>query len=93
MPHAVKPVRGRYGKPWHDGKARDGGVANGWRRIRKGGYIRFNRVKYAHESFTNWIGLWVFVVAADYWGFDVHVYPDTPWNSQELMCVPMSWAR
>lgn len=49
MPHKQKPTQGRYGREWHDGKAPDGFTLNGWRRIAKGGYIRFCQGKLPRE--------------------------------------------
>ena len=88
MPHTVRPTHGRYGRPWYDGKAPDGFTVNGWRRINKGGYIRFCGGKHYHEKFPDWVGMWVFVELADCWGCNVDVFPETPWNTQEkLYCT------
>jgi hypothetical protein len=79
MPFATRPTRGRYERPWHDGKAPDGFTINGWRRICAGGYVRFGKMKHYHAQFTGWVGQWVFVELDDCWGVNVNVWPDKPW--------------
>lgn len=85
MPHKQKPTQGRYRREWHDGKAPDGFTVNGWRRIAKGGYIRFCHGKRYHEKFTEWAGLWVFAEVDDGWGVDVIVWPDEPWKDRRMV--------
>lgn len=85
MPHKQKPTQGRYGREWHDGKAPDGFTVNGWRRIAKGGYIRFCQGKRYHEKFKEWAGLWVFAEVEDGWGVDVIVWPDEPWKDRRTV--------
>lgn len=88
MPHAVRPTRpSRYDPPrvWHDGKAPDGFLINGWRRITKGGYVRFGRCNHYHPRFRDWVGLWVFVELDDCWGVNVNVWPDEPWKDSRTM--------
>lgn len=89
MQHKQKPTQGRYGREWHDGKAPDGFTVNGWRRIAKGGYIRFCQGKRYHEKFKDWAGLWVFAEVDDGWGVDVIVWPDEPWKDRRtaLYCT------
>jgi hypothetical protein len=79
MPHAKRPTLGRYGRTWHDGKAPDGFRVNGWRRVTKGGYVRFCHDTHYHEKFSQWAGLWVFVELDDCYGINVNVWPDEPW--------------
>lgn len=84
MPHADRPVR-RHGRTWHDGKAPDGFTVNGWRRIAKGGYVRFLGTRHYHEKFTDWAGLWVFAEVADGWAVNLNVWPDQPWKDSRTM--------
>lgn len=81
MPHKSKPTD--RGGPWRDGKAPDGFVVNGWRKICKGGYVRFNLDKHYHEDFANWVGEWVFLEISDPWAVHVDCWPDRPWGDSK----------
>jgi hypothetical protein len=73
--------------PGHDGKAPDGFTVNGWRKVCKGGYVRFSRGRHYHEAFAEWAGLWVFVELSDGWGVNVEVWPYEPWSDRrQLLC-------
>lgn len=85
MPHAERPTHGRYGDKWHDQKAPDGFLLNGWRKVTKGGYIRHCGGKHFHEKFKDWAGLWVFAEINDGYGIDVNVWPDVPWIDSRTM--------
>lgn len=85
MPHAKRPTRGRYERAWHDGKASDGFTVNGWRRVTKGGYVRFCGGAHYHEEFAKWSGLWVFVELDDGFGINVNAWPDEPWKDRRAV--------
>lgn len=80
MPHAQRPTRGRYGRPWHDGKAPDGFTLNGWRQVRAGGYVRMQGVRRYHAKLAEWVGQWVFAEIQDGWAVNVCVWPNEPWK-------------
>lgn len=85
MPYAQRPVRGRYGRLWHDQKAPDGFIVNGWRQIHKGGYVRMHGTRHYHAKFAEWVGLWVFVEIDDGWAVNVNAWPDEPWKDPRTM--------
>lgn len=89
MPYQERPTFGRYGRKWHDGKAPDGFTVNGWRRVNKGGYVRFSGVRHYHESFVEFVGMWIFIELADPWGIDVIAWIEKPWedSGKRLYCM------
>ena len=51
-----------------DRKAPDGGIANGWRKVKKGGRVKIGGAWYAHESLKAIVGELVNVQIGEYWG-------------------------
>lgn len=84
MPYQEHPTYGN-GKKQSDKKCPDGFTCEGWRKIHKGGYVRFCGDKHYHKLFQNWIGMWVYVQLEDCWGINVGVYPDNPYNAAEML--------
>lgn len=96
MPHQRKPTLGRYGRTWHDQKAPDGFTVNGWRKVCRGGYVRFQQGKHFHPDLEKWAGMWVFVELADCWGINAIVWPDEPWKDHRtrVFCAnERDWQR
>lgn len=84
MPYAERPMRGRH--PWYDQKAPDGYTVNGWRKIAQDGSIKFGHTRHYHESFKEWVGLYVFIEIDDPYGINVFAWPGMPWkNSREML--------
>ncbi len=95
MPHQQRPT-GPHGQKRHDGKAPDGFTVNGWRRVCKGGYVRFCGGNHYHEQLNAWAGLWVFVEAVDCWCVHVRIWPEEPWKARgpTLNCAnEMEWQK
>jgi hypothetical protein len=73
-----------YYKPeWPpDGRAADGFLIEGWRRVRKGGIVKFAGQKFQHESLAAWAGFWVFVTLRDYAAERAIIYGSRPYAGE-----------
>jgi hypothetical protein len=80
MPFTLRPKE-------RDTKCPDGVTCYGWRRVNKGGYVRFANRKHYHGDLATCVGTWVYVTLADMWGNIVDVYTDAPWHGQPLRCA------
>jgi hypothetical protein len=68
-------------KPEHDTKCPDGFVCYGWRRVNKGGYVRFSGGRHYHENLTEYVGKFVYVTLRDMWGINVDVWINGPFKN------------
>lgn len=57
-----------------DRRAPDGLLAVGWRRVKKGGRVKFAGAYYAHPKLADIVGELVNVQMADYWCQDVYIF-------------------
>lgn len=57
-----------------DRKAPDGGIASGWRFIKKGGRIKFGGSYFEHPTLIPLVGEYVYVHMGEYWASYVDVY-------------------
>lgn len=80
MPLTQKPV-GRRG---YDAKCPDGFLTNGYRKVFKGGYVRWHGGKMYAPEFINWAGLWVFMEISDCFAIDSHCYPDRAFHGTPI---------
>jgi hypothetical protein len=89
-PFPERPTKGRYGRKWHDGKAPDGFVVNGWRKIAKDGTVRFQQARRYHEILTRYPGCWVFVELVDGWGVEADFFLGQPWKTYGIRMETLS---
>jgi len=63
-------------KPKHDEKLPDGFVRAGWRKVRKGGIVRFQGQNRRSERLLPYVGAFVFCQIEEMWGLDVSIHPE-----------------
>lgn len=64
----------------YDTKCPDGFTCYGWRRVNKGGYVRFSHGQHFHDDLLPLVGKYVYVTLADMWGSEVDIWPEKPWQ-------------
>lgn len=69
MPYTIRPSQ-------RDVKCPDGFTCYGWRRVNKGGYVRFAHGRHYHEELSGMVGQYVWVTLDDPWALHVNVHPD-----------------
>ncbi|MBC3871763.1 hypothetical protein [Undibacterium oligocarboniphilum] len=79
MKNKLMPFENRPNR--HDQKCPDGFVCNGYRRINKGGYVRFSSDRHYHVELAKYVGEWVFVELDDPYGIHVNIWLNKPWQS------------
>jgi|CXWL01.1.fsa_nt_gi hypothetical protein len=57
-----------------DRRALDGGLASGWRYVKKGGKVKFGGAYYTNPKLCKIVGEYVFITNVDYWGQDVEIH-------------------
>ena|ERR1700741_3047177 len=77
----------------HDTKCPDGFVCYEWRKVFKGGYVRFSIGKHYHEDLVPHIGRYVYVVLHDMYGINVDIFPEEPWDIKNVIyaCNEKQW--
>lgn len=64
----------------YDQKCPDGFTCSGWRRVNKGGYVRFSHGQHYHSDLLPLFGKFVYVTLADMWGSKVDIWPENPFQ-------------
>jgi len=72
------------GRRGYDAKCPDGFLTNGYRKVFKGGYVRWHGGKMYAPEFINWAGLWVFMEISDCFAIDSHCYPDRAFHGAPI---------
>ena len=58
----------RFSDPYCDRRAPDGGLSSGWRRVRRGGSVKFAGAYYSAPELARIVGELVSVNMGEYWG-------------------------
>jgi hypothetical protein len=82
MPYSIRP---RHPNPNGDSRCPDGFACYGWRKIHKGGYVRWYGIKYQHPQLAEWVGLWVYVTIADWLASELEIWTGKPWEGENLI--------
>lgn len=61
----------------YDKRAPDGVFCEGWRKVRKGGYVRVEHMRMYHPDLIKWVGSDVYCRTTDYWFTSVFVFCDS----------------
>ena len=74
MPYSRRPKF-----PASDTRCPDGFACYGWRRVCKGGFVRWYGRRYYHDDLKALAGLWVYVTIDDWLAIAVEIYITDRW--------------
>ena len=71
-----------------DRRCPDGFVAEGWRKVFPGGYIKFANDKHYHSDLIEYTGKWFFVSLNNWTGNAIDVWMKQPWVGRVIIAHP-----
>lgn len=71
-----------------DRRCPDGFACEGWRQVRKGGFVRWYGRRYYHDDLKALAGLWVYVTIDDWLAITVKILTDR-WDGDTVVVAHM----